>query len=354
MPFQRPTLQELNDRIKADFAVHYNAGKPLSPRTLPSVLATTIAGAAHMLHGHIDSIAKEIFPDTCSTESLERMAHIRGIYRRTATQAEGVVQFQGNSLSFIPQGTELIQGDTATLFETLQAVRTVLDGLAQVRCRCKTPGRIGNIHAGEALTLVKPIRGVNSATVAEDFRDGFEQETHDDLLRRYILRLRNPMCGGTRKDFEQMTKQVEGVKNVWVTENIPVNDRVNICFSTTDLNATIPTPEHIQKVTDHVELNRPLLAKINVFRLTPQPIVFRIQLNRDSQELKNAIETSLKRLIFEEAKPGGMIRHSHVLLSITKHIRRERGETFTLLTPTEDVQVSDGHIAKFGTMGWEV
>jgi uncharacterized phage protein gp47/JayE len=161
------------------------------------------------------------------------------------------------------------------------------------------------------------------------------------------------MCGGTRKDFEQMAKQVESVKNVWVTENVPEDHKVNICFTTSNPDATLPSPELIEKVTQHLELHRPLLTKINVFPLAPYPIEFQIQLNPGSEQLKTAIEKSLKRLIFEEAKPGGIIRHSHILLSITKHLRRERGETFTLLSPTEDVVVADSHIATFGQIQWE-
>ncbi len=259
MPFQRPTLQDIAKRVQADFAVQMNEGKPLRARTLPSVLAHSIAGVSHMIHGHLEYLSQQIFPDTCTTENLERMAMLRGLERTPASFAQGKVEFTGNAGSPIAAGTEINKESVVFTVNTAGVVPCLLKVTAQ------TPGTAGNTAIGTAIT--HQIAGVTDAIVRERIHGGFEIESHNDLLMRYVLKLKHPTRGGTKRDYEAIGLELPGVKTVWVYEGKPNPGEVGITFIMKDMYSPIPSDDQIAEMKAHLEPRKPLLAKLNVFAL---------------------------------------------------------------------------------------
>ena len=95
MSFQRPTLNQLIDRIKTDAESRY--GQRVLRRSLITVFSRVFAGAAYSLYGYIEYVSKQIFATTAEGPYLERRASEYGIYRKKATAAEGTVTFSGSS-----------------------------------------------------------------------------------------------------------------------------------------------------------------------------------------------------------------------------------------------------------------
>jgi uncharacterized phage protein gp47/JayE len=346
VPFQRPTLQEISQRVQADFVRIYNDGKPLKVRSIPYVLSQVIAGTSHMLHGHLDYIAKQIFPDTCDTESLVRMALARGMTRKPATRASGMVLFEGTVGTVVPVGTQLTRED-GVLFET-QNPGEITDVGCEIQTQCKQEGRIGNTSLGTALTLANPTPGVTQAT-SKLIQNGFALETHEALLARLLMRLRRPIRGGTKQDFIQWTLEVPGVKNAWVFSHIPHPGHLTILCITNNVEAPLPNEAMLAQVRAHLEESKPILAQVQVSACTSHPIELTIRLDSSDDALKSRIENSLKHLLFEEATPNGRILHAHILGSITRHLR---GEDFTLLAPSADVQAYDRSLCTYGGVSW--
>ena len=92
MPFSRPTLNELIDRVSTDIASRLpGASTTLLRRSLAGVLARAEAGAVHSLYGYLEFIARQALPDTAEEEYLLRWSSIwlpRG--RKPATYANGL------------------------------------------------------------------------------------------------------------------------------------------------------------------------------------------------------------------------------------------------------------------------
>lgn len=77
MPFTRPTLTELIDRVITDISSRVTGvDSAVLRRSLLGVIGQSEAGAAHMLYGYLDWIAKQSIIDTAEKEHLERWAAI--------------------------------------------------------------------------------------------------------------------------------------------------------------------------------------------------------------------------------------------------------------------------------------
>lgn len=70
MPFERPNLQTLIDRIDADLESRLSTSQ--LRRSNAKVYARVLAGVSHELHGFIEFLSRQLFFDTAEAEYLDR------------------------------------------------------------------------------------------------------------------------------------------------------------------------------------------------------------------------------------------------------------------------------------------
>ena len=99
MTYSRDSLQTIYSRVASDLEATKVKG------SFKSVLATAIAGIAHMLHGHIDYLAKSMLPDSAEKDVLERWGNIYGVTRRPGTKARGQLKITATGAVHIDRGT---------------------------------------------------------------------------------------------------------------------------------------------------------------------------------------------------------------------------------------------------------
>jgi hypothetical protein len=69
MPFQRPTLTQLIERLLADMSGRMvGVDGAVLRRSVLGALARAEAGAAHELHGHLEWISEQVIIDTADAE----------------------------------------------------------------------------------------------------------------------------------------------------------------------------------------------------------------------------------------------------------------------------------------------
>jgi uncharacterized phage protein gp47/JayE len=155
MPFERPNLQTLIDRIDADLESRLSTSQ--LRRSNAKVYARVLAGVSHELHGFIEFLSRQLFFDTAEAEYLDRWASIYGLVRKPPSLASGTVVFTVlEEGATVPEGT-LLQADNEAVYETTSAVS---EGKASARAL--TAGTAGNVSAGDTLVLVSPIEGISS------------------------------------------------------------------------------------------------------------------------------------------------------------------------------------------------
>ena len=344
MPFQRPSLQTIIDRISADLESRLNT--PQLRRSNAKVYSRVMAGVSHALHSHIDFIARQMFFDTAEAEFLDRWASIYGLQRKLAGKAEGVVSFTYSAESVdIPVGT-LIQSETGSQYETTSAVT---DGNASVRALIA--GVDGNLDSGDVLTLVSPIAGVLSQCVTLGIAGGSADEDDDSLRSRLLSRVRQTPHAGTKSDYEAWALEVSGVTRAWVYPLENGNGTVVVRFVCDDLEDIVPSAEQIKLVQSHIDSVRPVTARVTVRAPSIQKVNFTIaNLEPDDESVKSRIKEGLQALFEREASPGGLVYLSHIRAAISAAV----GEVdHTLVSPSADVVPSTGVLLVVGDFTWQ-
>lgn len=350
MAFNRPTLQELIERTEADMISRLDLPGALLRRALAKVIARVIAGAAHLLHGHLEFISKQIFPDVSEAEFLDRQASLYGITRKSATFATGNLTFTGTDGTDIPEGTVLQRAD-GTQFETTDD-GTISAGTATIPCTAVLAGVDGNTDAGAQITLTAPIEGVTATvTVASGgLSGGADEEEDDDLRTRLLERLQNPPQGGSATDYEQWALSVSEVTRAWVYSNYTGAGTVGVTFVLDDNESSIiPDSGKVDEVQAYIDARRPVTADVTVFAPIEDTLNFTISVTPSTTAVKAAVEAELRDLIRRKGAPSSTI----YLSEINEAISLAEGEIdHTVTVPSGDVTTVSGHVPTMGTITW--
>lgn len=177
MTYIRPSFAELQTRINADLA--------LVPAVLAEPLSAMWARACHSQHGYLDWILKQCSPLTCELERLYDWAALYATPRLLAVAAQGAVLATGNVGAEILAGT-VLRSTNGLNYTVLNAVALTASP-TPVLVRCTTRGAITNVAAGQLLTLINPILGVNNNLTVDAF--GLTGGADDELLDSWRLRV---------------------------------------------------------------------------------------------------------------------------------------------------------------------
>jgi len=351
MSFDRPTLAELVSRIRNDVVSRLSADDVLR-RADAEVYSRALAGAVHGLYGYIDWAARQVIYDTAESEILDRWASIwLKVPRKSASKATGVVTFTVSGAVSITTGTTL-QALDGTQYETT-ADATVSGTTATAPVSALVAGAAGNRLAGESLTLVSPIPGVQSTATAGELSDGADKEDDDSLLARLLDRLQNPPQGGAAADYVTWAREVSGVTRAWCYPRELGDGTVVVRFVRDDDGsgtAIIPDAAEVATVQTYIDSVRPVTAKVTVVAPVAVLLNFTISgLTPDTSAVRAAVQAELADLVLREAEPGGVILLSHIRAAISA----ASGETdFVLVSPTANVVSATGAMSIMGTVTW--
>ncbi|HEY1035538.1 MAG TPA: baseplate J/gp47 family protein [Pseudoxanthomonas sp.] len=351
MAFQRPTLTEIIDRAVADMSSRVvGVDGAVLRRSVLGVIARTLAGASHELHGRLDYIARQVIIDTADVEYLERWASVWGVRRKAAEFASGSVVFTGTSGAVIAAGAVLQRQDGA-LFETT-AEATIIGASATVTVRAQAAGVAGNTAAGIKLTMQQPSSGVQvAATVASGGITGGSDTESDDALRaRLLARIQQPPHGGAAHDYVAWALEVPGVTRAWVAPMEMGPGTVTVRFVRDGDGDIIPDTAEVDAVQEYIEERRPVTAEVFVVAPIDAPQDFTVQLSPNSASAQAAVTAELADLLQREGEPGGTILVSHVREAISI----AAGEfDHVLVSPTSNIALGSGEIATLGTITFE-
>lgn len=178
-----------SDVDKREGAIIWDA---LSPHTIQ----------LYELYLSMDGMLREMFGDTASREFLIRLALDRGIYPYQASNAI----LKGEFNIDIPIGSRF-----SLDLLNYRAVEKM--GAGVFKMLCETPGEIGNTHFG-TLIPIDYIDGLTSAALTELLIPGEEEESTENLRKRYLDSFEALAYGGNRKDYIEKVHELQGVGGV--------------------------------------------------------------------------------------------------------------------------------------------
>lgn len=360
MAFVRPILAQLVERVQEDFISRLDLDTPLLRRSLVLVLSRVVAGAAHMLHGHLEYLSKQIFPDQAERAYLLRWGALFGKALNPATYARGPVRLSGTDGRAIPAGTRLRRSDGAEY--TVDVEQTISSGHATVAVTAVVSGIDGNCDAGTVLSLESPIVGVDTACAVYggDLAEGTDQETTDEFRVRVLERMRAAPHGGNASDYVAWAKEVSGVTRAWCYPLELGAGTVVVRFvRDDDSGSIIPSAGEVATVQAHIagtggddylDGEAPVTAVVTVLAPVGTPLNFDLRISPSGTPERAAVTAALSALLTRIAKPGGTIPRSQIEVAIGT---ADGVTDFSVIAPSTDVVGATGEMATMGTITWE-
>lgn len=348
MSFERPTLPELVARIEADFVSRLELASALLRRAVIKVLSRVIAGAAHMMHGHLDYLSRQLFPDQADDAYLVRQAGLFGISKTAPDYAQAVVEFTGTNGTVIPAGTILVRADGVEY--STDADTTIASGVAEADVTAEEPGADGSVTVGVTFSFSSAVAGADStSTVTEVIQDGSDLETTEALRIRLLERLSDPPHGGTDADHIAWAKETPGVTRAWVQRQGQGPGTVVVRFVRDDDPDPIPDAGEVAAVQAVLDEKAPAYATAIAFAPTAQSVAFTIEIVPNTAANRAAVQTSLEDLFLRESEPGGGM----LLSAMQTAIGTTAGITdYTLTAPVADVTSTTNQLPRVGTITW--
>ena len=234
-----------------------------------SIIYDALAPAAlelQRVYIELNSILSDAYGDTASREYLILRCKERGVIPEQASKAI----LRGK---FTPPGINVI-GKRFNVNELNYVVtRALTDSDGGYEVQCETPGAIGNRTLGTMIPI-EYIQGLETAELTEVIIPGEDDETTENLRKRYFDSFKESAFGGNVKDYINKVNAISGVsatkvKRVWNNDINPLE--------------LIPT----QKVVDWAngvgmksdpEVSRWLTAAINAGKEKKKVLIFSLEM----------------------------------------------------------------------------
>lgn len=367
MPFARPTLAQLLERVGAAWRTRFPGADTNLRQSPDRAVVAVIAGATDEDLAYLDWQKDQLFPFSADVDYLERWATAKGLARKPASAAGGTIALAGTAGETAPAGTEL-QTDSGLVVVLAADATLDDDGVAEAAATARTGGTGGNLGIGTRLTFVGTPPGfADTATVATDFAGGADAESDASLRLRTLRRLAQPSFGGNRNDWEQAALAVPGVTRVFSLAATPTPGAVTLfpLFDNlradglpagvdawfrpgTGVSAGTGGAGDQRLVLDAILATRPVCAHLYVTALVAAPIAVTVNgLATDTAAVRAAIAAELRRMLVRRAGPGTTILRAW----IEEAISRAAGEDgHTLTVPAGNTAVAAGHLATLGVV----
>tara|TARA_R100000458_G_scaffold26452_2_gene23930 strand:- start:7645 stop:8673 length:1029 start_codon:yes stop_codon:yes gene_type:complete len=314
------------------------------------VFARVQAEGLNGLYAYLEWQAEQYLPDLAAQGGVERWARLLGLWYAPASVATGEITVTGVVGSQIDVDAQW-QTAAGVIYRPVDAV-TLTAASQVVAVMAAEAGAAGNLAAGNVLTLISPIAGIQSqaAVTAAGLSGGADQEDVESLRGRVLMRLRQPPCGGSRGDYESWALAAHAsVTRAWVYRHELGLGTVTVRLVCDRLDDPIPTTAVLEAVAAYIEQVRPVTAEVYVVAPVAVPVDFTLRVVPDTAAVRAGVLSSLVDLLRRESEPGGTLLLSH----IKEAISRVAGETDHVLSaPVADVVLGTGEFAVMGAITW--
>lgn len=344
--YVRPGYPELRARIDTDLAA--------MPAVLRGPLSAAWARACHGQHGFLEWIDAQCNPLTCELERLYDWAALYAVYRLPSSPAVGLVYATGSVGAELLANT-VLRGKNGLDYVVLSAV-TLAAGNTPVSVRCVTPGRSGNLFAGDTLTLVEPVFGVSASlsVAGGGLSGGEDEESLENWRLRVIEEWTAVVSRGGRSgkvdDYIHWAKSAHpSVTGALVQPHALGIGTVLVRPVCNGLLDRYPTQAVINAVKSHFldvapatadwRVARPLLHYVDpVIDLLP---------GVDSEVNRSAIYSALQSLLLSKSSNKASLSMAEIDAAIASVTRQ-----YIRLGPLSDIHLTDGKLFVLGEIVW--
>jgi len=270
MAFTVPTYEQIRDRY-LQALVNQRPAAAIGVDSDNYVRASAFAAVAEGLYAHQAWGFRQAFPDLADADYMERMANYRGMQRKAAIAAAGMVRFTGTVGTNVPAG-QLVYTAQGVYVSTLQAVLIGAGGTVDVGAEASVPGAGGNLAANTPATVSSPPVNIGATATILTMIGGTDVESDAELLARLLLLLSEEAQGGNAVDYKRWALEVPGITRAYVFDTRRGSGTVDV-VPLTDVG--LPSTSQLLAVQEIIDERRPLgmRSELGALALAPTAVL---------------------------------------------------------------------------------
>ena len=299
-----------------------------------------VAAQIYTLYVQADWVNRQCFPQTAVEDYLDLHAQLRGLERRAAVAAQGIIRFETDSA---PAADLTISAGTVCMTAGLVRFETVEDAViragqtwVETLAVAVEPGAAGNVAAGAIRAMAVAPVGVSRCTNPEGFSGGVDGED-DETLRARVLETFQRMPNGANAAFyQQGAMSFPQVAAATVIPRPRGVGTVDVVISTA---AGVPDSALLQQVQEYFEVRREIAVDVVVRAPEILDLDLTIQVsaakNYDINTVLQDVETAL-RSWFDGRRMGENVLRAQIGALV---FGVEGVENYVITAPAADLEV---------------
>jgi uncharacterized phage protein gp47/JayE len=269
-------LTEIYDEMMSQFRAE--TGLDTTGAVELSVRLYTVAAQLQALYLQSEWVRDQCFPQTAQGDYLDYHAQLRGLTRRTAVRAEGVLRFTVEQPSqvdlTVDRGTVCMTA-AQVRFETTQAAVLPAGSLyVDVPARAVEAGEAGNVTGGSIRAMALAPVGVSGCTNPEAFTGGSDEEGDEDLRTRVLETYRRMSNGANAAYYQKEAMSFDQVAAVAVVGRSRGIGTVDVVVSSPQ---GLPAQELLDQLQAHFEERREIAVDVQVLAPTTQAVTVSVK-----------------------------------------------------------------------------
>ena len=257
------TVEEIYGEMLARF--QSETGMEASGSGDLAVRLYAVAAQIYALYVQEEWVARQCFPQTAVGEYLDLHASLRGVTRREAVRARGVLRFQTDKAAAnewtIPAGTVCMTAGLVRFQTEEEGVIGVGETFADVPARAVEPGIGGNAAAGSVVTMSVPPVGVSRCINPEAFSGGLDAEGDEELRERVMDTYKRLPNGANAAYYRQEALSFETVVEASVIPRARGIGTVDVVVATA---AGTPDSTLLEELAAYFEERREIAVDVSV------------------------------------------------------------------------------------------
>ncbi len=258
-----------------------------------------VAAQVYGLYIQADWVGRQCFPQTAQGEYLDHHAFLRGVSRKAATHAQGMIRFFVTAPSdtdrSIPAGTVCM---TAGLirFETTQEGILPAGGMeVDIPAQAVEAGSGGNVAAGSIVSMAVAPVGVAGCGNAQAFTGGGDAEEDEALRERVLSTFQRLPNGANAAFYQQGALSFDQVAAAAVLPRARGQGTVDVVVATL---AGTPGEELLDQLTEYFQSRREIAVDVAVRgpELVNVPVTVRVAAaqGQDLETVKARVSQALQ------------------------------------------------------------
>lgn len=237
-----------------------------------------VAAQVYGLYTQADWVKRQCFPQTAQGEYLDHHAQLRGLTRRQAARAQGVLRF---SITQPAQTRRIIPAGTVCMTADLVRVETVEEGAipagkqeCDVFARAVEAGSAGNVAAGSIVSLAVAPVGVSACSNPKAFSGGTDAEDDETLRARVLDTYRRLPNGANAAFYQQGALSFEQVAAAAVLPRARGQGTVDVVVAA---HSGAPEQALLNELTDYFQQRREIAVDVQVRAPELAPVQIAVQ-----------------------------------------------------------------------------